>query len=78
MGGIIGCQVSNYFKQQCGLQEEVVIVLGHRDIATADDEDHAHIFVCQILGVLKEGKHSNHLQLAIMVTRSWLQASILH
>ena len=33
------------------LQEELLfLVLGERDIATADDEDHAHFFVCQILG----------------------------
>ena len=30
-----------------------------RDIATADDENHAHFFVCQILGTLREGNHPN-------------------
>ena len=33
----------------------VVSVLGQRDIATADDEDHDHIFVCSILEELKKG-----------------------
>ena len=27
----------------------VIFVLGQRDIATADDKDHGHIFVCSIL-----------------------------
>ena len=36
------------------LQEDyyIVFVLGQRDIATTDDDDHAHLFVCQILGAL--------------------------
>ena len=35
-------------------------MLGQREIATADDEDYAPLFVCQILGTLKEGNLSNH------------------
>jgi hypothetical protein len=30
-------------------------IFGQRDIAIVDDEDHAHFFVGEILGALKEG-----------------------
>ena len=37
----------------------MVFVLGQREIATADDKDYAHFFVCQILVALKKGNLSN-------------------
>ena len=55
-----GQQFSNSCVASSLLQEEIAIfVLDWRDSATADDEDHAHFFVYQILGALKEGKSSN-------------------
>ena len=39
------------------------------NIATADDEDRAHFFVCQILGTLREGNRSNYPRL--MASQSW-------
>ena len=43
-------------------------MLGQREIATADDEDYAHFFECQILGVSKKGNLSNH---PFHLDRSW-------
>ena len=54
-----GQQFSNSCIASSLLQEVVVFVLGHRDTATADDGDYDHFFVCQILGALKKGNHSN-------------------
>ena len=34
-------------------------MLDQREIATVDDEDYVHFFVCQILGALKKGNLSD-------------------
>ena len=44
-------------------------MLSQREITTADDEDYAHLFVCQILGNLKKGNFSNH---PFHLNHSWL------
>ena len=64
MGEVIECQVSNfptaaYIAIALLQEEDISFVLGQRDIATKDDEDHAHLFVCQILGALKKGNCSS-------------------
>ncbi len=77
MGGVVGCQVSNLLTAawlvRCCKKNHHFYILDQRDIATVDDEDHAHFFVGQILGVLKEGNRSNRAPL--VVARSWLRSS---
>ena len=42
----------------------ILAKLLYSDIATADDKDHAHFFVCQILQALKEGNCFNRPRLS--------------
>ena len=51
-----------------------------RDIATADDEERAHLFVCQILGALREGNRSAYLRLMAGQSRPylWTYSSSFH
>ena len=51
---IIGCQISNF--PYNNVRRIVIFVPGRRDIATVDDEDHAHFIVGWILGALHENR----------------------
>ena len=64
VGGVTGCQVSNFSTAVCLVQlfarRIVIVVFNQRDIATAYDEGHADFIVGEILGALKKGSDSNH------------------
>jgi hypothetical protein len=63
VGRVIKYEIGN-FSDGCLAACYSVFVLGQRDIATVDDEDHAHFILSQILGALKEGKRSNPSRLS--------------
>ena len=73
MGGVIGCQVSTFFPTGAWLahccKKNRYFYTSLKDIPTADDEEHAHFFVC-ILGALREGNRSNYPRLTD--GQSWL------
>ncbi len=50
---------------------------GHRHIATADDEDHALIFVCSILEALKKGNCSNRPRISRSLHHGCVRPSLV-
>ena len=52
--------------QLTAVRRIVNLILGQGDIATEDDEDHAHFFVCQILGALNKARKMLHFSETIM------------
>ena len=75
-----GQQVSNscVASSRASSRRVVIFVLGQRDTAMADDGDCAHLFVWQILGVLKKGNCSIRLQLSWPLNHSHCSVQIQH